>query len=425
MRPALAGALAFDPAPAAFLAVASQASAPRALLRSLAGAGAATHIGAGAASRDGRAYVVLLLSSRSAALRPFPRDVAAGASVTLRGELLGLVRPSVHVTSPGGHSREIAVVNARGGSAFTAPIRFDSPGRWTVEVIGRGQRGPEVAALLTVSCGGAPLEDAAAASDELDPADPRQTEARVVEALNATRREHGLEPLEALPSLAAVARRHSEAMLARGVLAHVLDGDTVADRLRHARIPYARVAENVAKGPSALAAHREAEGSPAHRASILSRTAKKVGCGIARGRLPTGDPVVYLTEIFLEPVDDGADDSMTPEARVREALWRERARLQAPPMISDAALDELARNEARAMLRRGDPRGDRLGASALALGRTIAAVDAFVATRPSEATRSKNLPDRRFRRVGVGVAIGDGGGRYGAGLLWIAVVYTN
>ena len=53
-----------------------------------------------------------------------------------------------------------------------------------------------------------------------------------------------------------------------------------ADRLRRARIPYARVAENVAKGSSAMAAHRGAEDSPAHRENILSTAARQ-----ARARL--------------------------------------------------------------------------------------------------------------------------------------------
>lgn len=425
LRAALAGALAFDPAPAAHLAVATPADAPRSLVGTLVAASATTHIGAGGVVRDGRAYLVLLLSRRTAALRPFPRDVPVGTTATLQGELLGLERPSVHVTSPSGRSHEIALSRASARRAFSAPVRLGALGRWLVEVVGNGPRGPEVAVLLTVSCGGAPLEDPAAPADESDPDDPRDAEARVVAALNATRRAHDLPPLEPVPALAAVARRHSEAMLARGLLAHVLpDSGSVGDRLRRARIAYARVAENVAKGGSALSAHRGAEESPAHRQNILSGEATQIGCGLARGRLPTGEPIVYLTEVFLLPVEDGAGDRMTPEARVREAIWRERERLRASPMVSDPSLDALAREAAREMLRHGEPKGERLGERALRLGRKLAAVDAFVATKPSDATRSKNLADLRFRRVGVGVAIGDSA-RYGNGLLWIAVVYTD
>jgi hypothetical protein len=47
-----------------------------------------------------------------------------------------------------------------------------------------------------------------------------------------------------------------------------------------------------------------------------------------------------------------------------------------------------------------------------------------VASAPAEAIRSANLKDRRFRRVGVGVATGDSR-RFGAGRIWVAVVYTD
>jgi hypothetical protein len=124
-------------------------------------------------------------------------------------------------------------------------------------------------------------------------------------------------------------------------------------------------------------------------------------------------------------VDDGADQRLTPEGRVREALWDERARLGAPPLLSDAALDALARDAAHAMARAGRAEaGDALGARALRLGRAVSAADAFVASAPGDAVRSRNLRDPGLRRVGVGVEVGDSD-RYGAGRLWIAVVYTD
>ncbi len=424
LRAALARALSPDPAPVAHLAVASPEDAARALADTLGRTTvAATHVGVGGEVRDGRAYLVLLAARRTAALRPFPRDVERGAAATLRGELVGLDHPTVHVMKPSGATGEVEARIA--GSDFAAPIRFDAAGRWLVEVVGHGPRGPEVAALLTISCGGAALDDPASAGDEGDPRDASQAEARVASALNATRGAHGLPPLAPSLPLAAVARRHSEAMLERGVLAHVLPGSgDVGARLRAAHVSYALVLENVAMGASALAAHRGVEESPAHRENILSREATRVGCGVARGRLPTGQPIVYLTEIFVQPVEDGSEDRMTPEARVREAIWRERARLRAPPLLSDAALDALARDAAREMLRDGEPSAEHAGERALRLGRRLAAADAFVAAKAADATRSRNLPDARFKRVGVGVAIGDSR-RYGTGLLWIAVIYSD
>jgi uncharacterized protein YkwD len=425
VRAALARALAFDPAPVASLVIGAPDQVASRLAEASAPRAGATHAGVGVELRGGRAYAVALLSRRTAALVPFPREVAPGALAVLRGELLGLDQPSVHVTSPDGQSWSVALRRAS-GRRFEAVIRFDTPGRWTVEVVGRGSGGPEVAALLTVAAGaGVALEEPTRDAGP-DPADPAEAEAAIAEAVNATRGRQGLPPLALAPALSALARRHSEAMAAAGQVAHVLPGSgPVGDRLLQARIPFSTASENVARGGSARDAHRAIEESPAHRQNILSADATEIGCGIARAQLPGGRTQVYLTEIFLRPVDDGSGQHLTPDALVRQALWAARERAGAPSMLSDPALEELARSAAWRMLRRGEPSDPQLGDEALHLRRKLAAVDVFVAARPEEAAaRSNNVRDPRFRRVGVGVAVGDTA-RYGPGRLWIAVIYTD
>ncbi|HET6921992.1 MAG TPA: CAP domain-containing protein, partial [Anaeromyxobacteraceae bacterium] len=355
-------------------------------------------------------------------LEHFPREVPEGARVRLRGELRGLSSPRVFVTLPSGHVREVP---ARGRRAFSAEIGFESRGRYLVEVLGEGAGGPAVAALFAVACGGGPLAEPSEVAAPPDPVDAAAAEAQVLAAVDATRRRHGLAPLQVLPELTAVARRQSERMLEAGVLAHVLPGGgDVGERLRRARIAFRRAAENIALGPTALAAHAAAEESPGHRANLLSPQARQVGCGIARGSLHGGEPVVYLTEIFAQPPEDASESHLSPEGRVKEAIWRERDRLRKPALLSDARLDELAREAVRAMLSRDDPAPGDLGERALALGRGLAAVDAFVTASPEGALRSANLADPRHRRVGVAASPG-GSSRYGIGLLWIAVVYTD
>jgi uncharacterized protein YkwD len=424
VRAALTGALAYDYAPVAHL-VTGDAGHVVATLAARAGSIDATHLGAGAAFRGGRAFLVLLLSRRPAALRPFPREVPAGAAVTLRGELVGLDDASVFATAPSG---EIRRVGGGRGRRFAVELRLDAPGRWMFEIVGRGPRGPTVAALLVVACGGAPRSATApiTAPAAREPPDAEAAEWGVLAAIDAARRARGLAPFEPSAQLRAIARRHSAAMLAEGALGHVVRGSgDLSTRLRLAGVAYRSALENVAEGETARAAHRAAEESPAHLANILSPEARRAGCGVARGRRPTGEPVVYLTEIFVEPVANADDDPLTPEGRVREALWRERARLGAPPLLSDAALDGLARDAAREMARAGHASPvAALGDRALALGRRVSAADTFVASAPSEAVRSRNLPDAALRRVGVGVVVGDSV-RYGAGRLWIAVVYTD
>jgi len=423
IRAALALGLSHDPAPAARAVVRPPDEAAEAIA-ALAPHEPATHLGLGAAERRGLVYLVLLSVERRATLGPFPPAVGVGAEATLSGRLgPGLVQPRVFVERPSGRVEE---VDATGASAFRARVAFPSAGRHVLEVVATGAAGPTVVALLSVACGSAASEPPQQPADlGPEPTDAAEAEARVLDAINATRRRHGLPPVSAAPDLAAVARRHSAEMLARGTVAHVLSatGDA-GSRLLRAHVPYRRAYENVAREQTALAAHRTAEESPAHLANLLAPGARQAGVGIARGALPTGGPVVYLTEILIEPPDDGQDSPLTPAARVKEILWRERDRTGAPPLTSDARLDDLARDAAIAMRDRGEPDGGDLPGRALALGRHLAAADVFVASAPSEAERSANVRDARFRRVGVGVAAGDSP-RFGAQRLFIAVVYTD
>ncbi len=422
VRAALARALGHDPAAAAVLVAAAPEEAADAIARSLPRE-AATHVGAGAVVRDGTVWIVLLLSDRKARLDPFPRDVPPRARVVLSGALFApLARPRVFVTGPSG---EVTQAGGADGRAFRIALEFPSAGRYVVEVVGEGGGGPEVAGILTVSAGGAPLDPPPAPAPRPEPEDRAAAERAVLDVLNATRRRHGLPSVANAPEIAEVAWRHSEAMAAAGRVAHLVPGSGDAGaRLRRAGVPYRRVFENVARAGTALDAHAAAEESPAHLSNVLRREATRIGVGVARARLASGDRTVYLTEIFVEPPDDGAESRLTPDGRVREALWGERARLGLPPLTSDPALDALAREAAGAMRARDETDADGLGERALALRRSIAAVDVFVASAPDEAVRSANLRDRRFARVGVGIASGESR-RFGRGRLWIAVVYTD
>jgi uncharacterized protein YkwD len=422
VRAALARAFLADAAPSAVLAAGTAADAPRLAASALRHA-TATHVGAGAVVRGGTTYVVILASERRATLSPFPRDVATGARAVLSGALAPPLRAArVFVTRPSG---EVGEAGAGRERAFDAALEFPGPGRHVVEVIAEGQGGPEIALLLVVSVGGASLEAPPRGVPPPEPADLAASEAGVLRALDATRGRHGLPPLAAREDVAAVARRHAEAMAAAGVVAHALPGSPdAAERLRRAGIPYRRVYENVARDGTALEAHAGVEESPAHLANVLRADASVAGIGVARARDPSGREVVYLAELLLEPPDDGASSRLTPDARVREALWRERARLGLAPLVADPALDDLARDAVAAMRARDETEPDGVADRALALRRKVAAVDVFVGTGPDDAVRSANLRDVRFRRVGVGLASGDSA-RFGKGRIWIAVVYTD
>jgi hypothetical protein len=294
LRAALAEAGVLDPAPAAVLLAARSASLPEALAAAARFRGA-THLGIGVVSRDGVAWAVLLASERRAELGPFPRQVNPGEQVTLRGHLLGLSSPRVYVSTPSGAARELPVWVEAG--RFVADVRFDEPGTWRLEVGGDGPRGPTVAAVLEVRCG---REQALSAPpDEPDPPEP---EAWIAAAIDALRAGQGLPPIRRSAPLDEQARRHAMAMLAAGTVAHRVDGGgDVASRVAAAAIEYRSARENVARGSGALDAHRAIVESPSHLANLLAPGVSLLGVGIARGTLPGGQPVTYLTEILVEP----------------------------------------------------------------------------------------------------------------------------
>jgi uncharacterized protein YkwD len=422
LRDDLAAGLSFDPAPLVQLVSAKRAAEiPDAVARAVSPA-QGTSIGIGAASAPGMVHAVVLLSHREVKLRPFPREVALGERRLLEGELGALSTPRVFVTLPSGEAQEVGRSRAR---SFEAALSFDQKGRYLVEVLGHGPSGPEVAALLAVFCGGDTFASAPAPDATAEPVSVSDAEAQVLAAIQKARARLNLPPLRLSDSISAVARRHSQAMRSAGRLAHVLPGSGDAgQRLRSASVPYRRVLENVALAPSSLVAHQTAEESPAHLRNILDPRVTEIGCGVARGTLPGGGSGVYLTEIFVEEPEPESAGGLSPEGVVREALWREREKLGQAPLLSDPRLDDLAREAARAMLRQNEPSAGSLGHRALELGRKSSAVDVFVAASPREAVRSPNLKEARYRRVGVGVAVGDTP-RFGAGRYWIAVVYTD
>lgn len=417
LRAALAEGLSYDPAPTQLRFDGGLAAAPSALSGLLRRAEPATHAGVGSIVAGGIVHAVVLTSTRRAHLEPFPRDVAPGASAVLSGSLApGLRAARVVVTGPAGDVSEAAV---RGdGAAFRAALRFAGRGRYLVEVVAQGQGGPAVAALLAVRAGDAPL-----GAPELAPAVaavPGDPEAQVLEALNALRARRALPLLTRTATLDGVARRHSEAMRRAGRIAHALPGSPLpGDRASAAGIPYHSLRENVARGGTALAAHAAAVESPAHLANILDPAVTQVGVGVAED---AGG--AYLTELFVEPVakDDGPH---TLAERVREALWRERARRKLPPLTADLFLEELAQRGAETLRDTDAEPGARPALAEEALRRRrLAAQDVYVATAPEEAVRSTNLPDPRYRRVGVGI-VQAASRRFGPARLFIAVVYSD
>ena len=109
-------------------------------------------------------------------------------------------------------------------------------------------------------------------------------EARMLQMVNEERAKEGLAPLQADPEMAAVARKHSADMFARGYFAHVnLDGEDPFDRMRKDGVRFITAGENLALAQTLIMAHNGLMNSPGHRANILHKSFGRLGIGILDG----------------------------------------------------------------------------------------------------------------------------------------------
>lgn len=379
----------------------------------------ATALGAALRSRGTVALVAVVLARRGARLASLPREVEDGAPLTIEGELAaGYHDPGLHLTGPDGSVRRAPLHVV--GQRFSATLRLER-GAWSLEVLAQGPHGPEVVALRRAWVGvSAPAAPEARAEGDADPkAGEREAEVR----LNALRDTHALPALKRDARLDAVARSHSEAMAAAKLLAHDLpDGSgSIGVRLGAAAYGFAWAGEALGEAASALGAQDAIDASPAHRAVLLDPRGTHLGLSavLTGGR-------TWVTEIVAQPAGgDGGD----PSGAVRDALRRARELAGATPLLGDSHLDALATLAARTMAFNDDVQamtvnGKPLRDAALDGGADVAAAEAIVGSAPADVERASGGQDTRWRRVGVG-AVWASSKRYGAGRLWIALVYAS
>lgn len=166
---------------------------------------------------------------------------------------------------------------------------------------GAGLLGVAVAvACLLAGCAAGPQEAWAALTT---PSGEVEMEAAVFAAINITRLDKGLKPLQRDAALDRVARLHTSDMARLGKISHRgSDGKTVEGRAARADIDWQMLGENVARNrgyadPCAKAVlHWMA--SAGHRANILNADFTRTGMGVVRGP----DGYLYFTQVFLLPM---------------------------------------------------------------------------------------------------------------------------
>ncbi|MBK8480450.1 MAG: hypothetical protein IPL40_04645 [Proteobacteria bacterium] len=281
--------------------------------------------------RPERRRVVALLLESAVRLEPVPRQAALGQRLRLRflrrqpGPALALT-----VTFPDGSVRGLPLQVRQGG--YDALVTCEARGRYRIEISGEGPYGDEVLANFPLDCAAAPPTTL-----ELPPSAPtlgagpstglstgpstglstgpstglstglstgpagstaEQLEAELSLLTATLRSRSGRAALEPDATLAGVARRHAEDMLAQGYLGHRAPrfGGPV-ERLRRAGLACAVLRENVARGYAVDELLHALAESPAHRANLLAEDVTTLGSGLAIDR-EAQPPVLFVAQLF-------------------------------------------------------------------------------------------------------------------------------
>jgi uncharacterized protein YkwD len=142
-----------------------------------------------------------------------------------------------------------------------------------------------------------PADDASAQS-----ATTAEMEALVYDRINEIRQQEGLNALQPNGALAEVARQYSQRMAEEDFFGHISPtGDSPAERVAKANLPYWSVGENLftstnAPDPASLAVQSWMD-SPGHRANIVRSHFTETGIGVwQRGSS------FYFTQLFMRPL---------------------------------------------------------------------------------------------------------------------------
>ncbi len=125
-----------------------------------------------------------------------------------------------------------------------------------------------------------------------------EDERKLLDLVNAERRNKKLPALKINPLLCDVARDHSANMAKQGKMEHELDGKSPYDRIKGAGYRYTLAGENLARGDVSLEEVVAAwMRSKVHRENILEEEFTEVGIGTCRDE--KGD--TYYAQVFAAP----------------------------------------------------------------------------------------------------------------------------
>lgn len=224
-----------------------------------------------------------------------PFRVRTGQWVTVQARLRAPAwGGEIVLMGPNGVPRKL--LTSFDGQALRAPVAFDEPGEFLIQVTANLQEGgvrPVLEADVFADVTPGPKAASAFALKGDRASDDVQGIDALGRTLNGLRASNGLGALRRDIDLDTLASEHAARMASEQVLAHDAGDGDPADRIRAVGLSVRLVGENVARAPSLGTAERLLWASPSHRANILGPRFDRVGLGMAGGR---GD--VWIVELF-------------------------------------------------------------------------------------------------------------------------------
>jgi uncharacterized protein YkwD len=315
--------------------------------------------GVGVVALDtGATRMIAALGERAVTLDPVPVAVEQGASVPVRGRLVGeRTDPGLELVDPEGRWSTLPAVVGDDGSFMARVACVRARGAYQVEVLAEGQHGPEVVANFPVYCGVQPPDVIEVEVEEVDPdIDADQIARANFEYLNEARRVRGLQPLEWDDRVARIAEAHSRDMQKNGFVGHKspTTGD-VADRFAAAKVEGSVLRENVARGYGPKGIHDSLMKSPGHRVNMLAEDVTHVGIGIVIAPPETdmddAPRPLFATQEFLAKPGAGGPPERELSGTLQRKIDARRSAAGLREVGWDDRLSRLALREARAKVR--------------------------------------------------------------------------
>jgi uncharacterized protein YkwD len=279
-------------------------------------------------------YYAIVLGSVEVTLDDFPRAIAPGATLRLKGKASERYQHiSIHATNPAGRVNELPMATR----AIDVSVVFRDAGVNKLEIMGHGAVGPQILLNVPIYVGVAPAEDATIEAR----ADPNMTveaaESIMLTLLNEERAKYRLGNVQADAELRAVALVHSVDMATNQFAAHVSPTTgTPEQRVNKARIRVSDIGECISINVTPEGAHRSLLDSPAHRAGMLGASYTHVGIGVVFLDGVQADRRLIVTLVFGRRPP--TDDTLLTAAALVDLIQAQRSALKLPALRVDPTL---------------------------------------------------------------------------------------